>query len=171
MSRRPAMPPVGILSPLAPVDHPQMVPSTPMRMPPPGERVSRRITDNLLGGMGAPSSAFGSPDAVPTRTYEPHRYAAITEGNFAPLTTSDGEPFLTMASSRRNFLGFRNSAAAGGANIYISFGREASTVSWLVLSPGQIILFDTVVPQDDVYAIADAAGASLSYAFSTYAPE
>ena len=37
-----------------------------------------------------------------------------------------------------------------------------------VLAPGTTILFDTVVPQDDLYAIADAAGAQLAYAYSTF---
>lgn len=174
MADNPGFPRVGLLSPLAPVDHPQYVPSAPMRLPPMGERPPKRALDTLLyapPGLAASQGASNQPrpDAVPTTTYEAHRYANIIEGNLAPGLAS--AQFLQEPSSKRNFLGLRNASAAGGANIYISFGRDASTASWLVLIPGQIILFDTVVPQDDCYAIADAAGGLLSYAFSTYSPQ
>ena len=64
-------------------------------------------------------------------------------------------------------LAFRN-ASSGAQNIYISFGSQASTLNWLKLVPGQLVLFDAVVPQDDLYTIADGAAATLVYAYSTF---
>lgn len=170
--RPPPMPPVGLLSELAPVDHPQYRPSSPHRLPPMGERPPKRTLDTMLqspGGFGPNVAAQPPADAVPTTTFEAHRYANITEGNVGVALVS--AQVITESSSKRNFLGFRNASPLGGANVYISFGRGASTSSWLVLIPQQVILFDVVVPQDDIYAVADAAGGLLSYAFSTYSPQ
>jgi len=36
------------------------------------------------------------------------------------------------------------------------------------LTAGTLVLFDTVVPQDDLYCLASAAGAVLAYAYSTF---
>lgn len=168
----PTFPAVGLLSDLAPVDHPQYVPSAPHRLPPLGERPAKRGLQTMLYRPDAlaPSSGSMAPaGAVDTNTYERHRYANVVEGNTNVGLAS--AQFLQEPSTRRNFLGLRNASAGGGANIYIGFARDASTASWLVLVPGQVILFDTVVPQDDLYALADAAGGVLTYAFSTYSPE
>ncbi len=168
-TRRPLnMPPVGLLSELAPVDHPQFIPSSPMRLPPPGDRLGKRVTDNL---MGAPIVGDGAPaGAVQTSTFEAHRYASVIQGTYNAQTTADPNPFITESNSKRNYLMFRNTAAAGGANIYISFGTPAATNVPLVLTPGQLILFDTVVPQDDIYALADTGVATLAYGYSTFVP-
>jgi hypothetical protein len=64
-------------------------------------------------------------------------------------------------------LGFRN-ASTGGQNLYIEFNGVATTGAWLKLTPGQIVLFDTVVPQDDLYVISDAAAGVFAYAYSTF---
>lgn len=168
----PPMPPVGLLSELAPVDHPQFLPSSPHRLPPLGERPPKRELQTMLyGPVGfGPQASPGAPaDAVDTNTFERHRYATLIEGNTGVGLAS--AQFLQEPNTKRNFLGLRNASAAGGANIYIGFAKEASVASWLVLIPGQVILFDVSVPQDDLYAVADAAGALLSYAFSTFSPE
>ena len=169
-TKQPPFPSVGLLSPLAPVDHPQTLPSSPHRLPPLGERPAKRLNSTLMGGMG-PSTLSGAPvGAVDTNTFEAHRYATIIEQNIPVPTAATGVPFLTETSGKRNFLGLRNASAAGGANVYIGFGRDASAASWLALTPGQMILFDTVVPQDDLYSFGDAAGGLLSFAFSSYNP-
>ena len=175
MARDPVkMPAVGLLSPLAPVDHPQYMPSSPHRLPAMGERPPKRTLDTMLygpPGLAASQGVTNQPpaNAVQTTTFEAHRYANVIEGNLGVGLVS--VQFLQEPSSKRNFLGFRNASAAGGANIYISFGRDASIASWLALVPGQQALFDVTVPQDDCYAIADAAGGLLTYAFSTYSPQ
>ena len=103
------------------------------------------------------------PDTVAIR--EVYRYANLTDLNVTVGTTSF--KFLDAAIGKRNQLGFRN-ASAGAQIIYIGFGREATSNSWLALSAGAIILFDTVVPQDDLYCVASASGAVLSYVYSTF---
>lgn len=163
----PVMPAVGLRSDLAPVDHPQYMPSSPHRLPPLGQRPPNRALSTL---MAPPSAGSQAPQAsVPTVAFEKHRYASVVEGNVAVGLVS--AQFLQEPSTLRNFLGLRNASPGGGANIYIGFARDASSASWLVLVPGQVILFDVSVPQDDLYALADAAGGLLSYAFSTFSPE
>ena len=74
----------------------------------------------------------------------------------------------------RNFFVARNASAT--ANIYLCFGNAASLPvagvggSAIRLTPNQMLLFDVVCPQDDVFAIADAASAVVSLAFSTLIP-
>lgn len=103
------------------------------------------------------------PDTVAVR--EIYRYSNLTDLNVTVGTTSF--KFLDAAIGKRNQLGFRN-ASTGTQIIYIGFGREATSNSWLSLSAGVIVLFDTVVPQDDLYCIASAGGAVLSYVYSTF---
>lgn len=102
------------------------------------------------------------PDTVAVR--EVYRYASLQDLQVTVGTTSF--KFLDAPIGKRNMLGFRN--ASTSQTIYIGFGRDATTNSWLALSPGTIILFDTVCPQDDLYAVASAAGATLAYIYSTF---
>jgi hypothetical protein len=96
---------------------------------------------------------------------EVYRYASVTSLSQVIGTTSI--KFLDQPIGKRNFLGFRN-ASTSNQIIYIDFSSQATVNSWLQLTPGTTILFDTVVPQDDLYAIADAAGGQLAYAYSTF---
>lgn len=167
------MPPVGLMSDLAPVEHPQHFPSTPHRLPPPNERPYKR--DTLLYDAPSPGIMPSAP-AIPTppgvadaKTLEPHRYAQLIEAVYSAPAASSGVPFLTQPSTRRNFLGLRNTQAAGGDDIFVGFGRDASTLSWLVLAPTEIVLFDVSVPQNDLYAISTTGVGVLAYAYSTYA--
>lgn len=130
------------------------------------------VLSNRPGVMPRPSTVspggFGPARAEPVS--DSHHYARVIEGNLAPGTVGQANtltPFLTENSVRRNMLGLRNASASGGANIYIGFGSVATTFSWLILAPGDVVLFDEVVPQNDLYATADAASALLSYAVST----
>lgn len=145
----------------APLDEPW---HSPQSIPPGANTPSRRLTP---AAMGLPS--MGSPRTDPgLAVREAHRYARIQEGNIAPGVAGDANtlvPFLTEPSTLRNLLGLRNGSAT--ANIVIGFGAVANNFSWLRLTPGQIIFFDTVVPQNDLYATADAAGALLTWAVGT----
>lgn len=102
-------------------------------------------------------------DIVAVREY--YRYASLQDLQVTVGTTSF--KFLDAPIGKRNFLGLRNSST-GGQSIYIGFGRDANVNSWLVLTAGTIVLFDTVCPQDDLYTVATAAAAVLSYAYSTF---
>jgi hypothetical protein len=92
------------------------------------------------------------------------KYASITTVSLTIGITSF--KFLDAPIGKRNFLGFRNPSTS--ANIYIDFASQASTNSWLKLTPGAIVLFDQVVSQDDLYVISDTASTPFAYAYSTY---
>lgn len=72
---------------------------------------------------------------------------------------------LDRPSGLRNLLMLRNASAT--QTIFIGFGKEAVSTSTLSINAGQIVLFDTVVPQDDIFALASAAGGVLCIAYST----
>lgn len=91
------------------------------------------------------------------------RFAKILSTTTNPANNVSNK-FLDAPIGYRNYLAFRNSN--GAANIYIEFGKDATTLSVLKLAPGSIILLDTVISQDDIYAMADAVGATLSYSYS-----
>lgn len=102
-------------------------------------------------------------DVVAVREY--YRYASLQDLQVTVGTTSF--KFLDAPIGKRNMLGFRN-ASGGGQTIYIAFGRDATASSFLALTAGTIVLFDTVCPQDDLYAVASAANATLAYIYSTF---
>jgi hypothetical protein len=115
----------------------------------------RKITPAIASG-----SIVQARDAAPTR--EPHRYAQLN-GSLVFQVTTTSQLVLPAPQNFRNLLMMRNV----GANVlYIEFGREASTDATIQLQPNQILLFDTVVPQDDVSAIAGAGSSTLSLSFS-----
>jgi hypothetical protein len=72
---------------------------------------------------------------------------------------------LDQPTGLRNLLMFRNSSAT--QTIFIGFGKDATTESTLAILAGQTVLFDFVVPQEDIFALASAAGGTLSLAYST----
>lgn len=165
------MPPVQLLSQLAPVWHPQHFPSSPHRLPPDSERPVKRNTllfDPALPPL--PTSAPIAPGVGGAKTYEPHRYAMLIESLFLAPAAASGQPFLLQATAQRNFLGLRNTQAAGGDDIFIGFGRDASVFSWLVLAPTEIVEFSTTVPQNDLYAISTTGAGQLAYAYATFVP-
>jgi hypothetical protein len=108
----------------------------------------------------ASGSVVQARDAAPVR--ESHRYAQIN-GSVAFQVTALSALVLPAPQNFRNMLMMRNTS---GASIFIDFGRDATNSAPLELVPGAMILFDTVVPQDDVYAIAPLGAAGLSIAFS-----
>ena len=150
-------PPIGWVSGLEPFAAPQYIPPSPHNLP------SR--PDPAVASSTSPSGSaqFNPYDTVNVR--ETYRYSSLVSLNTTVGTTSF--KFLDQPIGKRNMLGFRN-ASSGTQNLYIDYGAAASTNSWLKLTVGQIILFDSVVPQDDLYVIADAAGATLAYVYSTF---
>jgi len=137
-------------------------------------------------GMLARNGAYPAPDTLPSRypapprllpqgrealedaaiIRDPHRLARIVQSQVDVPNGSDVLA-LTEPTGVRNMLILRNASVT--ANIFISFGVAASSLSApLVMEPGRMILLDTVCPQDEVHAIADAAGASLCIGVSSY---
>lgn len=136
------------------------IPSGPMRKT---DRASA-----LLPFPGSiPSQAGGPAPGESTFIDDPWHVATIVGSVYLPgLVGVDVQTFLAAPNTRRNLLMFRNSSLAG-QNVFIEFGKPTSTDSVIVLVPNQILLFDSVVSQDDLYAGCDVAGGRLAYAFST----
>ncbi len=93
---------------------------------------------------------------------EAHRYAQIN-GSVVFNITTDSQLILQSPQNYRNMLILRNVA---GVPVNLDFGRDADANSVIQLVAGGILLFDTVVPQDDVYAIGIGGTATLSVGFS-----
>ena len=93
---------------------------------------------------------------------EAHRYAQIN-GSVVFEVTMQSQLILAAPQNYRNMLILRNS---GVGTINIDFGRDADSNSCIELVPNAIIIFDTVVPQDDVFAITIGVSSTLSVGFS-----
>lgn len=139
------------LNNLEPWDNPQYISGNPHNLP---SRPDPAV---------AQSTAPGYPDQVSVR--EAHRYSSLIDISVTVDTSSF--KFLDAPIGKRNMLGLRNASTAAQV-IYIGFNGPASSTSWLALTAGTIILFDAVVPQDDLYAVSSAAGGILSYVYSTF---
>lgn len=160
--RRPPFPHVT-LGYLDPWEDPNYIPSGPMRETPAGSV--------LLPMPGqVPTSRSGASPGETTSIDDAWHQATLISGVVTPaaVANADQQPFLVAPNTRRNLLTVRN-ASVGGQNVYLEFGKAASTDTVILLAPNQILLFDNVVPQDDLYAAGDVAGARLVYAFSTIA--
>jgi hypothetical protein len=93
----------------------------------------------------------------------PHWYAELIE-SVAPVGVDSSIVIARPGNGVRNMLILRNS---GATNLFIAFGNNASVNSTLRVTANTMILMDAVVPQNDIYAISDAAGGQLSYSYST----
>jgi hypothetical protein len=172
-------PPVS-LGQFAPFSSPQDLVNWPGNLPPLADQIKRSYlplsaVQPMWGEAGGsfeapsfqlqqqtlPNFSITFPDSL--KTSENHRYASIVDISTAVSNVTSAK-IIDQPNGKRNFLMFRNASAT--ANIYIGFGKEATTLSTLVLAAGGIAAFDTVVQQDDVYAIADAANAVLCYSYS-----
>lgn len=155
----PPAPPVDYDSTLAPWRSPQYVPSAPHRMPGKGPVIG----SPLIGNSASDSTLPPSPPVTPTT--DPHHYASVTGNLHVASNNASGQiAFLTQPATKRNWLTLRNTAAAG--IIYVDFGQQASANSPIAVQPGQTILFDVVVPQDDLYAFGSVALLGLSFSYS-----
>ena len=120
----------------------------------------------LQGPMvGRAQYAMRGADASPVR--DPHHYALLSGSASVTVGTSS---ILILASppTYRNMVVMRN---IGTTNLYVDFGNSADPNRTPIrLVPNSMLIFDTVVPQDDVFCISDAAGGiiGLSYSNVTY---
>ena len=147
----PDFPPVDWLNRREPWRSPQYVPPYPHNLPAKAD-AAVQTTTNFPG--------YSSTVAIT----EAYRFSSLVD--LSITTTTNSVKFLDQPIGKRNTLAFRNASAT--QIIFIGFGGNATTSSWLRLTPGMIVLFDTVVPQDDLYVISDAASGVLAYAYSTY---
>lgn len=149
----PNFPPVQWLSPLEAWSSPTFISGAPHNLPKQADIAQ------------AQNTAQYTFDGQTINAREEYRYASLQDISLSVGTTSI--KFLDAPIGKRNMLGFRN-ASTGTQNIYIGFGAQATTSNWMKLVPGQLLLFDAVVPQDDLYVIADGASATFAYAYSTF---
>jgi hypothetical protein len=143
-------PPVEYLNQRKPWDVPGYMPPSPHNLP------VREVPQSTT------TSVDFTGETLNTRSV--YQYASLVTVSITVGTTS--VKFLDAPIGKRNMLGFRNASAT--QVLYIDFNSQATTGSWLAIQPGILVLFDSVVPQDDLYVIADAAGATLAYAYSTF---
>lgn len=141
------------LSVLEPWSSPSFIPPSPHNLP---KRNDPATTTQQSG-------VYQAGEIVSVR--ENYRYASLVTANLTVGTTSI--KFLDQPIGKRNFLSFRNASTTGQV-LYIDFNAQAGVNAWLALAAGTLVLFDTVVPQDDIYVISSAAGGQLAYAYSTF---
>lgn len=84
-----------------------------------------------------------------------------------PNGASTPAAVLESPTDYRNFLQMRNTSAT--ANVFVAFGRFATQNDVLRLEPNVMVLYDMVVPQDDIYMLADDASATCTVEYSTIA--
>lgn len=153
----PKFPPVNWISPLEAFESPTALNPGPHNLP--RDLLRRQMQP------GQPNTVQGFDPSATINVRDLHRYATLTDLSLVVGTTS--VKFLDEPTGRRNMLGFRNASTAAQI-LYIGFNQNASATSWLELTAGTIVLFDDVVPQDDLYVVSSAAGGILAYAYSNF---
>ena len=113
-------------------------------------------------GRFRPTSGGGGVDQA--IVFDEHHYARLNGSLTVNIPAGTSVLALAGPSSLRNLLQFRNPGATDP--IYIDFGGSADANSILSLAAGDQVLYDTVVPQDDVYAFA-TVDSVLIIAYST----
>lgn len=154
----PRFPRVQLLNRRDPSDMPQRLPGTPTLIP-----AASPIRPSGLAPI-APSSLGSLPTATGQVVIDLHHYANVTDLS-VPLNANQSVLILQQPPGRRNYLMLRN-AGTGTANIFISYGVNASALATLRLEPDQMALYDNVVPQNDMYAFADDVDAILAFSYS-----
>lgn len=109
----------------------------------------------------------GSGVTLPPRIRGGHAYADLRQGTLLLPTINTSYTMLLRSAQLRNYLSIRNVAPAGTEVIYVGFDTPANTASWLRLTSNQIVTFDVVVPQNDIFILCDTANGQVSYAYST----
>ena len=116
--------------------------------------------------MGLRGRDIGPPeDGKTARVFDAGDYTLLNgEQVYVLGLSATATLILSRPNTLRNFLLMRNAATT--ANIYVSFGTPASANSILKIIPGNHVLFDTRIPQDDVFAFSDAADGTIIVAYS-----
>lgn len=163
-------PPVEYASGLEGFASPEFIPGNPHNLPPNGNRPPLRQFD-ANAPLIAPSVDLNNLPSInppPSESVDDPWHRAEVIENFILVVATTADPnaqlFLNRPPGKRNFLLLRNATATG--NIFIGNGNAASANSPIILTPGQMILLDTVVPQGDLYAFASAGATSLAFGYS-----
>lgn len=144
----PVFPPVRPLGTFTPYQTPQTLVQRPREDVP-------RVTP-ILG-------AINQPQDPGQKVRDPWHLAQLNGSS----TVNVGLASVMVCASPANFRNLFVARNVGTTNIYLDFGLDAAVNrSVFFMVPGSILFLDTVVPQDDVYAISDAAGGVLALSFS-----
>lgn len=100
------------------------------------------------GGLSVPASA--------PQTFSLQNIASFQGTRVFQIDTFS-QKVLDAPATYRNMLLIRNSSTTV-TNIYVDFGADATIESAIILAQNEVIMFDSVVPQDDIYIIGDTAG-------------
>jgi|SRR4051812_22387153 hypothetical protein len=126
--------------------------------------LQNRPVDRPLRGTSQ-SGGYGA-NALIIR--DPHHYANLIDQSVI-LPQNLSQLVLPVSPAPRNMLLLRNFSTS--ETIFIGWGRDASNVSTLALASGTPwgteVLFDVVVPQDDMYAFTTGSAVTLCFAYST----
>ncbi len=133
--------PIGLAG-IEPPGNPQNIPQGPTR-----------IRNGRFQPLSSPGLAASAP------IFDESDYVKLNGSQIWAVPNGSSISVLPTPTGLRNFIGFRNASAT--ANVYIEFGNVASLNSWIKLTAGQIMLLDTRIPQDEVFAYGDAASAFL----------
>ncbi len=157
MTNRPAMPHVLPLYDRDPWD------AGPQALYPANSRARSGSSGPGPGFNGNVNSPLTFP--APIWGAEAHRYAYCS--NMVLPYTLNSSTVLLAPVTYRNFLMLRNLSTT--QTVAIQFGSDASANSALQLPPSGFVLFDTVVPQDDLYVIGLAGTGNIACVVSTIA--
>lgn len=145
---------------------PGYIPPGPANLPPRNQRIAR-TPNNLVAQpdewkrararQRAAGQAVVLPDSY--RVYDPHHYADPADLAFTLTVAS--QLLILSPNGLRNYLGIRNSSP-GTEIVYVSFDQASSAAgSFLALTAGQMIFYDAVVPQGDIWVNGSAATATV----------
>lgn len=163
MNGRPVQPFTGEI----PWSQPGQIPYGPQRFRPAGASGAGLTPGGALPGNGGAFPVAGGAEGGGVETFTRYPFASLRGSIRVPVAaTAPGTLVIAAPPTFRNFAGFRNASAT--ANIFLEFGNEASLNSFIRLAPNEILLFDAVVPQDDVFAFADGADAFIVAAQSVF---
>jgi hypothetical protein len=144
------------LEPRAPVtlDAPTRDPAVIQQGKPPGPQ---RLTRRELRRVAGYAAASGAPPV--TRVAEINRFPELINVPFSLATAgvAGAQLIVPAPANERIILTFRNAAASAGT-LFIGFGVQpnVNNAAFSLVAGGQLI-FDVVVPQNDIWIACDAA--------------
>lgn len=150
-----------------PWSNPGQLPYGPQRYRPAGASGAGLTPGGALPAAGGAFPLTGGAEGGGLEVFSRYPFATLRGSLRVPVSNvAPGSLVIAAPPTFRNFVAFRNASAT--ANIFLEFGNEASVNSFVRLAPNEIILFDAVVPQDDVFAFADAVDAFVIATQSTF---
>lgn len=109
------------------------------------------------GGMAVSANSQG--------VFDLSRFAVLNGSKVFTVGTTS-QLAVAQPDSFRNYLMIRNASANV---VYVDFGADATVNSTLALAAGEVALWDSSVPQDDIHLLASAASSIVSISYGNIA--